>query len=111
MDIAHDVKGSGDPVALVSGLAQVGARWRRVTELLAGDFTVVTFDNRECGATGACPDGFTLADCAGDVLTAGERVVDGPAVRDLRTGGEEERAVSGPGEGGEVVPAVLPGDA
>lgn len=25
-------------------------------------------DNRECGGTGPCPDGFTLSDCAGDVL-------------------------------------------
>jgi 3-oxoadipate enol-lactonase len=31
-------------------------------------FTAITFDNRECGATGPCPDGFTLADCAGDVI-------------------------------------------
>jgi pimeloyl-ACP methyl ester carboxylesterase len=52
----------------VSGLAQVGKRWRRVVEGLATDYTVVTVDNRETGRAGPCPDGFTLEDMAADVL-------------------------------------------
>jgi 3-oxoadipate enol-lactonase len=31
-------------------------------------FAVVAVDNRECGGTGPCPDGFTLTDCALDVI-------------------------------------------
>jgi 3-oxoadipate enol-lactonase len=53
---------------LVSGLAQIGARWHRVAHLLSEDHTVVTLDNRECGGTGPCPEGFTLTDCAADVI-------------------------------------------
>jgi pimeloyl-ACP methyl ester carboxylesterase len=50
-------------------LAQPGARWRRVAKLLADEgFTVVSVDNREVGATGPCPNGFTLTDCALDII-------------------------------------------
>lgn len=70
MDVHVESAGSGPPVVLVSGLAQVGARWRRVAEQLADSYTVVLVDNRECGATGPCPDGFTIDDMAGDVLDA-----------------------------------------
>ena len=68
MDVAYEVAGIGDPLLLVSGLGQVGKRWRRVVPLLADRYTVVTFDNRETGGTGPCEDGFTLADIATDAL-------------------------------------------
>ena len=68
MDVSHEVAGIGDPLLLVSGLGQVGKRWRRVVPLLADRYTVVTFDNRETGGTGPCEDGFTLADVASDAL-------------------------------------------
>ena len=64
----HEVVGSGPPVVLVSGLAQVGRRWRHVVERLADDYTVVTLDNRETGRAGPCVDGFTLVDMGADVL-------------------------------------------
>jgi pimeloyl-ACP methyl ester carboxylesterase len=67
-DVAHEVAGIGEPLLLVSGLGQTGRRWRRVVPQLADRFTVVTFDNRETGGTGPCPDGFTLADVAADAL-------------------------------------------
>lgn len=66
--MTYDIAGSGPPVVLVSGLAQVGRRWRRVAERLADAYTVVTVDNRETGRAGPCPDGFTLADMGADVL-------------------------------------------
>jgi pimeloyl-ACP methyl ester carboxylesterase len=75
IQLAHSTFGHGPPVLLISGLAQPGARWHRVAPLLADSgFTVVTLDNRECGATGPCPEGFTLADCAADVLEAADRL-------------------------------------
>jgi 3-oxoadipate enol-lactonase len=64
----YDVAGTGPPVVLVSGLAQVGRRWRRIVERLAPDYTVITIDNRETGRGGSFPDGFTLADMGADVL-------------------------------------------
>jgi pimeloyl-ACP methyl ester carboxylesterase len=68
VEIAYDVQGRGEPVVLVSGLAQVGRRWRHVAGRLADAYTVVTVDNRETGATGPCPDGFTVPDLGADVL-------------------------------------------
>lgn len=68
MDVTYEVAGIGDPLLLVSGLGQVGKRWRRVVPGLADRYTVVTFDNRETGGTGPCEDGFTLADIATDAL-------------------------------------------
>ena len=70
MLVAHEVAGSGpDAVLLVSGLGQVGRRWRRVVPgLVEAGYTVVHFDNRETGGTGPCEAGFTLADIAGDAL-------------------------------------------
>ena len=68
MDVAYEVAGIGDPLLLVSGLGQVGKRWRRVVPLLADRYAVVTFDNRETGGTGPCEAGFTLTDVAQDAL-------------------------------------------
>lgn len=68
MRIAYEYAGTGPPVALVSGLGQPGERWRRVVSHLTDDFTVVTFDNRETGRTGAYPAGFDLGDLAIDIL-------------------------------------------
>ena len=70
MELHVETMGSGPPVVLVSGLAQAGRRFRRVAERLAPDYEVVLVDNRECGGTGPCPDGFTITDMATDVLEA-----------------------------------------
>jgi len=70
MQLHVETVGSGPPVVLVSGLAQVGRRWRRVAERLSDAYEVVMVDNRECGGTGPCPDGFGIDDMAADVLEA-----------------------------------------
>jgi 3-oxoadipate enol-lactonase len=81
--------GEGPPVALISGLSQPGARWRRVAALLAAKgFTAITFDNRECRGTGPCPDGFTLTDCALDVIeTLDSLGIDAFALAGISMGG------------------------
>jgi pimeloyl-ACP methyl ester carboxylesterase len=68
--VTHATTGAGGPtVVLVSGLSQPGARWRRVAALLAErGYTVVTLDNRGCGASPRFDDEFTLTDCALDVI-------------------------------------------
>lgn len=68
MKVAYEVTGEGEPLLLVSGLGQIGRRWRRVVPLLEDGFEVVTFDNRETGGTGPCEEGFALADIAQDAL-------------------------------------------
>lgn len=74
IDIAYETAGAGPPLVLVSGWLQPGARWRRVRDDLAADFTVVTLDNRETGATGPHPAGFTLGDLAADVVGVVDRL-------------------------------------
>lgn len=68
MKVDYDIVGSGEPLLLVAGLGQTRRRWHRVVPLLADDFTVVSFDNRETGGTGPCVDGFGLDDIANDAL-------------------------------------------
>jgi pimeloyl-ACP methyl ester carboxylesterase len=68
VDVNYEVRGSGPPLVLISGLSQPAARWHRVVPLLVDDFEVVTLDNRETGRTGPSPTEFALADCAWDVL-------------------------------------------
>ena len=49
---------------------------------------MVTLDNRECGATGPCPDGFTLTDCAADVIETADAIgLDDFALAGISMGG------------------------
>lgn len=57
--------------------------------------TVVTFDNRETGKTGAYPDGFTVKDMAGDILETMELL------------GYEEFAVAGSSMGGMITQEII----
>ena len=56
---------------------------------------MTTLDNRECGATGPCPDGFTLTDCAADVVAAADRL------------GLDRFAIAGISMGGMIAQEVL----
>jgi len=80
---------TGPTVVLVSGLAQPGARWRRVAALLADrGYTVVTVDNRGCGANPPCDDEFTLTDCALDIIETLDALgIDGFSLGGISMGG------------------------
>jgi pimeloyl-ACP methyl ester carboxylesterase len=65
--IAYEVRGDGDPLVLVHGLAYDRAGWGRFPDLLAERFRVVLFDNRGVGESDA-PDGpYSVAQMAADV--------------------------------------------
>jgi len=56
LEIAYDITGSGPPVAMINGIGSPRAGWALQVPALAQHFTVLTFDNRDVGETGAGPD-------------------------------------------------------
>lgn len=73
VELAYELLGEGPPLLLIQGLGYGGRGWGPILDLLADDFTVVAFDNRGFGASGAPPGPYTareLADDARAVLDA-----------------------------------------
>ena len=66
--IAYEVRGDGDPVLFIHGLAYNRLGWGPGLDELASSFTVVTFDNRGVGESDAPPPPFTVLDMARDAL-------------------------------------------
>jgi pimeloyl-ACP methyl ester carboxylesterase len=65
--IAYEVRGQGDPLVLVHGLAYDRAGWGTLPDLLAERFSVVLLDNRGVGESDAPPGPYTVAQMAADV--------------------------------------------
>jgi pimeloyl-ACP methyl ester carboxylesterase len=65
--IAYEIRGSGDPLVLVHGLAYDRAGWGRLPDLLAERFSVVLLDNRGVGESDAPPGPYSVAAMAADV--------------------------------------------
>ncbi len=53
LEIAYDLIGSGPPVVLINGIGSPRSGWSMQADVLAEYFTVLTFDNRDVGETGA----------------------------------------------------------
>ena len=66
--IAYELRGEGEPLVLVHGLAYDRAGWGRLPELLARHFRVVLLDNRGVGESDAPAGPYTVAQMAGDVV-------------------------------------------
>jgi pimeloyl-ACP methyl ester carboxylesterase len=56
LEIAYDLTGSGPPVAMINGIGSPRAGWGLQVPALSQYFTVLTFDNRDVGETGAGSD-------------------------------------------------------
>lgn len=56
LEIAYDLTGSGPPVAMINGIGAARSGWDLQVPALARYFTVLTFDNRDVGETGAGSD-------------------------------------------------------
>jgi pimeloyl-ACP methyl ester carboxylesterase len=70
--IAYEVRGDGEPLVLVQGLAYDRAGWGRLPDLLAERFQVVLLDNRGVGESDA-PDGpYTVSQLAADVVAVAD---------------------------------------
>ncbi len=51
LEIAYDLHGEGDPVLMINGIGANRHAWGQQIPALAGEFTVITFDNRDVGET------------------------------------------------------------
>jgi pimeloyl-ACP methyl ester carboxylesterase len=80
INLAHDDRGTGDPVLFIAGRGGAGRTWHlhQVPALLAAGYRVVTFDNRGVGATEQA-DGFGTEQMVADTAALIERLDDGPA--------------------------------
>ena len=56
LEIAYDLIGAGPPVVLINGIGAPRAGWALQAPVLANYFSVLTFDNRDVGETGAGVD-------------------------------------------------------
>ena len=57
-DLYHEIRGSGPPILFIMGATGDGGAFERVADLLADDFTVVTY-HRRGNALSPRPDGWT----------------------------------------------------
>ena len=67
--IAYEIRGAGEPLALVHGLAYDRAGWGRLPDLLADRFRVVLIDNRGVGESDAPAGPYAIAQMAADVVS------------------------------------------
>jgi pimeloyl-ACP methyl ester carboxylesterase len=65
--IAYEIRGTGDPLVLVHGLAYDRAGWGSLPDLLAERFSVILLDNRGVGESDAPPGPYSVAQMAADV--------------------------------------------
>ena len=65
--IAYEIRGDGDPLVLVHGLAYDRQGWGRLPDLLAERFSVVLLDNRGVGESDAPEGPYAVSQMAADV--------------------------------------------
>jgi len=68
MEIAYNVRGSGDPLFLIGGYTMTKEGWEPHAEALSKHFRVVCFDNRAVGESTVPSEPFTIADMASDTV-------------------------------------------
>ena len=66
--IAYEIRGDGEPLALVHGLAYDRNGWGRLPDLLAQRFRVVLIDNRGVGESDEPEGPYAVAQMAADVV-------------------------------------------
>ena len=79
MNLAYDVRGSGEPVLFIAGRGGAGRTWQlhQAPAFQQAGYRVITFDNRGVGATENA-DGFTTAQMVGDTAAIIEELDAGP---------------------------------
>jgi pimeloyl-ACP methyl ester carboxylesterase len=66
--IGYEVRGDGEPLVLVHGLAYDRAGWGRLPDLLAERYRVVLLDNRGVGESDEPAGPYAVAQMADDVV-------------------------------------------
>ena len=79
LDIAYERVGAGPPLVLVHGAALDSRSWRPQLDALAGELTVVAWDEPGVGRSSVVPEGFNLAGFADALAGVVEHVGLGPA--------------------------------
>jgi pimeloyl-ACP methyl ester carboxylesterase len=64
--LAYRVRGTGEPVLLIQGVATAGDAWRPLVDGLAGSYRCLTFDNRGLGASQPQGGALTVEQMADD---------------------------------------------
>ncbi|HUP10030.1 MAG TPA: alpha/beta hydrolase [Caldimonas sp.] len=77
--IAYERVGQGPPLVLMHGAEASRQMFAALVPLLAGRFTVIAYDQRDCGETEAPPRAATLADLAADAAALIRGVAGGRA--------------------------------
>jgi pimeloyl-ACP methyl ester carboxylesterase len=80
VNLAHDDRGTGDPVLFIAGRGGAGRTWHlhQVPEFLRAGYRCITFDNRGIGATEKA-DGFTTETMVADTAALIEKLNVAPA--------------------------------
>ena len=79
ISIDYSTAGDGPPVLLICGTGQPAGLWSaQVADLTAAGHTVITFDNRGCGRSGAPPAPYLVSDMAADTAALIEHLGLGP---------------------------------
>ena len=78
VSLHYDVRGTGAPLLLISGLGQSSLVWAPVLPLLQDRFTCITFDNRGTGRSSVPAGPYRIDDMADDVAGLLEHLDLGP---------------------------------
>ena len=69
LNVAFELRGSGEPIVLVAGTGYPGATWRPdLVEPLAAHHAVLTFDHRGTGRTASTPEPYSTRGFAADAI-------------------------------------------
>lgn len=68
LTFAWDEAGTGDPVVMINGLGADRSAWYLQVSAFSNEYRVITFDNRDCGQTGACSHEYTVRQFADDTI-------------------------------------------
>lgn len=79
IDLAHEDRGSGEPILFIAGWSGTGSSWQlfQTPAFLAAGYRVITFDNRGVGATSNADD-FTAETMIADTAELIESLDAGP---------------------------------
>ncbi|AFY91536.1 alpha/beta hydrolase [Chamaesiphon minutus] len=67
IDLNYQIQGSGEPLLMIMGLSFSLLDWgKKFTELLAKNYQLILFDNRDAGLTSPSPRLYSIVDMADD---------------------------------------------
>jgi 3-oxoadipate enol-lactonase len=78
IELHYEVRGSGPPLLLISGLGQNSSAWIPIIPALAEKFSCITFDNRGTGRSSVPPGPYTIDQMADDAAALLEHLRTGP---------------------------------